>query len=84
MPTITYLEDCLRDSEQLAQERLSQIIMLRSHLCNALAHPASRDEYRSITLLLDAASEAENIIKVIYFRYHNKPIVPDDISTIRT
>lgn len=72
MATLTALEDRLCDVN--AQAEIDLIIQVRARLEFALMKPMSREEYKELTLLLEAVVQAEDIIKVIYFRYHNVAI----------
>ncbi|AJJ62708.1 EscE/YscE/SsaE family type III secretion system needle protein co-chaperone [Yersinia aldovae] len=74
MPTLTDLEDSLRDSDEQTKERLMALAAVYHRLIVAMQGPASREQYQQFTLLLEAVIQAEDIINVIYFRYHNHRI----------
>ncbi|MFP1892482.1 EscE/YscE/SsaE family type III secretion system needle protein co-chaperone [Lonsdalea quercina] len=78
MPTLTDLEDHVRDSEAHTRERLVQLAEAKARLLRAMKGPSTPLQYQHITLLLEAVVQAEDIIKVIYFRYHNHQINRDD------
>jgi len=74
MTTLTVLEDSLRDSDEQTQQHLSALAALRGRLQQAMCEPANPEQYQQIALLLEAVIQAEDIINVIYFRYHNHRI----------
>ncbi|WP_447783523.1 EscE/YscE/SsaE family type III secretion system needle protein co-chaperone [Enterobacter asburiae] len=78
MPTLTYLEDSVRDSIHQAQERLKILQAAKIRLLQSMKGPATQGQYQQFTLLLEAVIQAEDIIKVIAYRYHNQPVKPDD------
>ncbi|MFP2694216.1 EscE/YscE/SsaE family type III secretion system needle protein co-chaperone [Enterobacter ludwigii] len=78
MPTLTYLEDSVRDSINQAQDRLKILQTAKIRLLQLMKGPVSQEQYQQFTLLLDAVIQAEDIIKVIAYRYHNQPVKPDD------
>lgn len=78
MPTLTYLEDSVRDSINQAQDRLKILQAAKIRLLQAMKGPATQKQYQQFTLLLEAVIQAKDIIKVIAFRYHNQPVKSDD------
>lgn len=74
MPTLTDLEDRVRVSDEQTQERLRELASAKIRLLQAMKGPIVPAQYQQFTLLLEAVIQAENIINVIYFRYHNHPI----------
>jgi len=71
MPTLTDLEDRLRGSNEEAKEHLVILSAICHRLLIAMQAPMNPDEYQQFTLLLEAVIQAEDIINVIHFRYHN-------------
>ncbi|WP_408581923.1 EscE/YscE/SsaE family type III secretion system needle protein co-chaperone [Obesumbacterium proteus] len=71
---MTNLEDRLRDSDEQTRERLATLAAAKSRLIKAMQGPTPREQYQQFTLLLEAVIQAEDIINVIYFRYHNHQI----------
>ncbi len=61
----------MRDSDKQTRECLTALAAVKSHLLQAMQNPAPQEQYQRFTLLLEAVIQAENIIDVIYFRYHN-------------
>lgn len=78
MPTLTYLEDSVRDSINQAQDRLKILQAAKIRLLQSMKGPATQEQYQQFTLLLEAVIQAEDIIKAIAYRYHNQPVKPDD------
>lgn len=72
MPTLTYLEDQLRDPDGAGQARLVQLSAAAVRLQAALATPSVPQQHQQITLLLEAVNQAENIIQVLYYRYQSR------------
>ncbi|MGL5700110.1 MAG: EscE/YscE/SsaE family type III secretion system needle protein co-chaperone [Kluyvera sp.] len=77
MPTLTYLEDSMRDSIAHAEDKLRILATARIRLLQLMKAPATQQQYQHFTLLLEAVIQAEDIIKVIAYRYHNKPAKSD-------
>ncbi len=77
MPTLTYLEDSVRDSIEQAEDRLRLLAAARIRLLQSMKGPATQEQYKQFTLLLEAVIQAEDIIKVIAYRYHNQPVNPE-------
>ncbi|WP_211095740.1 EscE/YscE/SsaE family type III secretion system needle protein co-chaperone [Hafnia alvei] len=71
---MTELEDRLRDSDEQTRERLTALAAVKSRLLEAMQNPMPQEQYQQFTLLLEAVIQAEDIINVIYFRYHNDRI----------
>ncbi|MEY4474584.1 MAG: hypothetical protein RL248_351 [Pseudomonadota bacterium] len=71
MSTLTHLEDSLRDSDEQTKERLMILAAVSHRLLMAMQGPTNPEQYQRFTLLLEAVIQAEDIINVIYFRYHN-------------
>ncbi len=71
MTTLTALEDRLRDSDEYAQTVSIELAAARYRLTQAMANPITPEEYQHFALLLEAVIQSEDIIEVIYFRYHN-------------
>lgn len=78
MPTLTYLEDSVRDSINQAQDRLKILQVAKIRLQHSMKRPATKEQYQQFTLLLEAVLQAEDIINLIAYRYHNQPVRPDD------
>lgn len=74
MLTLTVLEDRLRDSDKHTEEWLRGLAAARYRLQQTMFTPISREQYQQFALLLEAVIQAEDIINVIYFRYHNASI----------
>lgn len=70
--TLTALEDRLRDAN--VQADITHLTQARKRLEGAMKNPTSPDKYKELALLLEAVIQAEDIINVIYFRYHNAAI----------
>ncbi|WP_253376689.1 EscE/YscE/SsaE family type III secretion system needle protein co-chaperone [unidentified bacterial endosymbiont] len=75
MPALTLLEENIRHSEAWTLERLTMLEELRFRLHQSLVKSVGSERYQAITVLLDVVIQAEDIIKIIYFRYHNSPLV---------
>ncbi|EPU3933603.1 EscE/YscE/SsaE family type III secretion system needle protein co-chaperone [Morganella morganii] len=78
MSTLTYLEDSVRDSVNRAQDRLNILQAAKIRLQQSMNEPVTREQHQQFTLLLEAVIQAEDIIRVIVYRYHNQPVKPDD------
>lgn len=78
MSTLTQLEDILRCSNQQAEGLLTQLSVLHGRLENARNQPEDQQQYQQNTLLLESVIQAEDIIRIIYFRYHNQTIIKDE------
>lgn len=74
MPTLTQLEEVLRQSDGQAEKLLTQLIATHHRLQKKLKQSDSQNQYQQITLLLELVIQAEDVIKEIYFRYHNQPM----------
>lgn len=74
MTTLTALEDRLRAADGGPDEWVAALAQARTRLDRAMMKPASREQYKEFTLLREAVVQAEDIIHVIYFRYHNSAI----------
>lgn len=71
MTTLTALEDRIQGSTDDAQKALTVLRAARHRLTSAMAKPITLEEYQHFALLLEAVIQSEDIIKTIYFRYHN-------------
>lgn len=71
MTTLTALEDRIQGSNDDAQKALMVLSAARYRLTCAMARPITPEEYQHFALLLEAVIQSEDIIKTIYFRYHN-------------
>jgi len=69
MATITQLEDRLSLTQSEAQAIILQLKNARSRLENMTYQPRERSQEK--TLLLQTLIQAEDIIEIIYYRYHN-------------
>lgn len=78
MATLTQLEELLRQSPQRAHALRLQVKAARHRLEKKNIHPQSQQQYQQNTLLLEALIQAEDIIKIIYYRYHNHALVIND------
>lgn len=74
MATLTYLEDTLRQSPAQAGVILLQLRAARYRTEKARHELQDPHQYRLNTLLLEALIQAEDIISVIYYRYHNSAL----------
>ncbi|ECG8588935.1 type III secretion system chaperone SsaE [Salmonella enterica subsp. salamae] len=71
MTTLTQLEDLLLHSREEARGIILQLKTARQQLEKANAKTQDPRQYQQNTLLLEAIVQAENIINIIYYRYHN-------------
>lgn len=71
MTTLTALEDRIQGSAEDAQRALMVLCAARRRLTCAMAKPITPEEYQHFALLLEAVIQSEDLIKIIYFRYHN-------------
>lgn len=71
MPTLTCLEDSVCDSIEHAEDRLKILAEAKMRLLQSMKNPVTPNQYQQFTLLLEAVTQAEDIIKVIACRYHN-------------
>lgn len=71
MTTLTALEDRIQSSTDDAQKSLTALSAARHRLTDAMAKPTTSEEYQYFALLLEAVIQSEDIIRIIYFRYHN-------------
>lgn len=71
MATLTQLEDKLSMDQSEAQAIILQLKKNQLRLAELKAHPQPWRKYQENTLLQEVLIQAEDIIKVIYFRYHN-------------
>lgn len=71
MTTLTALEDRIQGSADDAQQALMVLSAARHRLVCVMGKPIAPEEYQHFALLLEAVIECEDIIKIIYFRYHN-------------
>ena len=78
MPTLTHLEDCVHDTPECTEEYLTVLTQAKQRLLQAMNNPLPQTQYQQFTLLLEAVIQAEDIIRVIYFRYHNHPVNSDE------
>lgn len=69
MSTLTHLEDYLRQPDSDMAPLLSLLDEARHCLDTALKKPEKKTQYTQLTLLHKAVIQAEDIIKVIYYRY---------------
>lgn len=84
MPTLTHIEDGLRDSPAQAEQWQRQLHAIQRRLRLAMNTPVRPEQYRQFTVLLEAALQAEDIISGIYFRYHNAPLDCRGITTFNS
>lgn len=77
MLTITHLEDQLRSTPTRAEELLQLLHAARSRLQQQMSIPAEQQRYQQITLLLEAVIQAEDIVKIIDYRYQQKNTLLD-------
>lgn len=84
MPTLTHIEDGLRDSPAQAEQWQRQLRAIQRRLRQAMNTPAHPAQYQQFTVLLEAALQAEDILNGIYFRYHNAPLSCRDITTLNS
>lgn len=78
MPTLTHLEDSVRDSAILAEDKFKTLAAAKIRLLQSMKGSVTQKQYQQFTLLLEAVIQAEDIIRVIAFRYHNKAVIQDD------
>lgn len=71
MATLTQLEDKLSMNQSEAQDIIRQLKKNQLRLAELKARPQSWRKYQENTLLQEVLIQAEDIIKIIYFRYHN-------------
>lgn len=69
MQTLTELEDKLRKKRNNINELLAILAGARQRLQETLDSPGENMQYQRLTLLLEAVIQAEDIIKIINFRY---------------
>lgn len=81
MPTLTLIEDGLRDSPVQAEQWQRQLRAIQHRLRQAMISPVCPAQYQQFTVLLEAALQAEDILNGIYFRYHNAPLGCCDMMT---
>lgn len=82
MPTLTHIEEGLRDSPAQAEQWQRQLRAIQRRLRQAMNSPARPAQYQQFTVLLEAAVQAEDILNGIYFRYHNAPLGCSDMTTL--
>lgn len=71
MPTLTQIEDGLRESPSQAEQWQRQLHAIQHRLRQAVKSPVRPAQYQQFTVLLEAALQAEDILNGIYFCYHN-------------
>ena len=77
MATLTELEDRLSMAQAEAQVIISQLHYLRHRLQDSNTQPQHRQKYQENTLLQEVLIQAEDIIKIIHYRYHNRNLNSD-------
>ncbi|EJJ0531842.1 type III secretion system chaperone SsaE [Salmonella enterica] len=75
MTTLTQLEDLLLHSREEAKGIILQLRAARQQLEKASGKVQDPQQYQQNTLLIEAIEQAENIINIIYYRYHNCALV---------
>ncbi|EAT3566855.1 type III secretion system chaperone SsaE [Salmonella enterica] len=75
MTTLTQLEDLLLHSREEAKGIILQLRAARRQLEKACGKIQDPQQYQQNTLLIEAIEQAENIINIIYYRYHNCALV---------
>lgn len=75
MTTLTRLEDLLLHSREEAKGIILQLRAARKQLEENNDRLQDPQQYQQNTLLLEAIEQAENIINIIYYRYHNSALV---------
>lgn len=75
MTTLTRLEDLLLHSREEAKGIILQLRAARKQLEENNGKLQDPQQYQQNTLLLEAIEQAENIINIIYYRYHNSALV---------
>ncbi|ECE4235075.1 type III secretion system chaperone SsaE [Salmonella enterica] len=80
MTTLTQLEDLLLHSREEAKGIILQLRAARRQLEKASGKVQDPQQYQQNTLLIEAIEQAENIINIIYYRYHNCALVVNEGS----
>ncbi|EAU7887266.1 type III secretion system chaperone SsaE [Salmonella enterica] len=80
MTTLTQLEDLLLHSREEAKGIILQLRAARQQLEKASGKVQDPQQYQQNTLLIEAIEQAENIINIIYYRYHNCALVVNEGS----
>ncbi|EKS5667111.1 type III secretion system chaperone SsaE [Salmonella enterica] len=75
MTTLTQLEDVLFHSREEATGIILQLRSARQQLEKVNGKIQDPQQYQQNTLLIEAIEQAENIINIIYYRYHNCALV---------
>ncbi|ECF6072630.1 type III secretion system chaperone SsaE [Salmonella enterica subsp. houtenae] len=75
MTTLTQLEDVLFHSREEAKGIILQLRAARQQLEKINGKIQDPQQYQQNTLLIEAIEQAENIINIIYYRYHNCALV---------
>ncbi|EAV4984594.1 type III secretion system chaperone SsaE [Salmonella enterica subsp. arizonae] len=78
MTTLTQLEDLLLHSREEAKGIILQLRAARQQLEKASGKVQDPQQYQQNTLLIEAIEQAENIINIIYYRYHNCALVVNE------
>lgn len=75
MTTLTQLEDVLFHSREETKGIILQLRAARQQLEKINGKIQDPQQYQQNTLLIEAIEQAENIINIIYYRYHNCALV---------
>ncbi|HCL5250047.1 TPA: type III secretion system chaperone SsaE [Salmonella enterica] len=82
MTTLTQLEDLLLHSREEAKGIILQLRTARQKLEKVNSKIQNPQQYQQNTLLIEAIDQAENIISIIYYRYHNCALVGGSEKTL--
>ncbi|MBA3111581.1 type III secretion system chaperone SsaE [Salmonella enterica] len=82
MTTLTQLEDLLLHSREEAKGIILQLRTARQNLEKVNSKMQNPQQYQQNTLLIEAIDQAENIISIIYYRYHNCALVGGSEKTL--
>ncbi|HCM1917805.1 TPA: type III secretion system chaperone SsaE [Salmonella enterica subsp. salamae serovar 28:r:e,n,z15] len=82
MTTLTQLEDLLLHSREEAKGIILQLRTARQKLEKLNSKIKNPQQYQQNTLLIEAIDQAENIISIIYYRYHNCALVGGSEKTL--
>lgn len=80
MTTLTQLEDLLLHSCEEAKRIILQLRTARQQLEKVNGKIQDPQQYQKNTLLIEAIEQAEDIINIIYYRYHNCALVVNEES----
>lgn len=72
MPTITYLEDWLKEHPEELQSKLDELDKAGNALKVALSSPTTPEKHQELQKLYASVLGARKIMKTLSYRYHQK------------